>query len=400
MGKLIQVLSTAVLSVIGGIIAIVNLETGFLAFMNTPSDPTAYIPCVSFLFAALMAYMSVKAHMNKDTAYIKKTVDDIKEQTVENRVIVQGEAAKTRETIKQEVAKAVAEITAKGQASGQSLTEPEIIDLEQTITKILDSKDARQNLAKDALKAGNIDEAASRFMGLGNQEGAASDDIGKSAAENFHIAGELYYPFDTKKSLKAYVQAAKYDPNNFWTHIYLSRLYIRNGNLPNAVQSAQTAQAVAKNDRDKTVAMDEQGNIAVAQNDLKAARQYFTDGLEIRGKLAEDDPSNAGYQRDLSVSYNKLGDVAVAQNDLKAARQYFTDGLEIGGKLADTDPSNAGYQRDVGVSHYKLAGLGGKDAQEHWNAAYLVFKALDDAGKLLPADQKGLEFLRGKADVD
>jgi len=100
-----------------------------------------------------------------------------------------------------------------------------------------------------------------------------------------------------------------------------------------------------------------------------------------------------------SLALDEQGDVATAQGDLKAARQYFTDGLAIAKKLADDDISNAGYQRDVGVSHFKLAGLDGEDAQGHWNAAYDVFKALDEAGKLLPADKAGLEMLREKADI-
>jgi len=55
-----------------------------------------------------------------------------------------------------------------------------------------------------------------------------------------------------------------------------------------------------------------------------------------------------------------IGSIA-AQNDLKAARQFFADGLEIRKTLAANDPSNAGYQRDVAVSHVKLAQLGGNE---------------------------------------
>jgi tetratricopeptide (TPR) repeat protein len=84
------------------------------------------------------------------------------------------------------------------------------------------------------------------------------------------------------------------------------------------------------------------------------ARKSFRDGLAIRGRLAQADPRNAGWQRDLSVSYNKVGDVLVDQGNLPEALKSFRDGLAIAERLAQADPGNAGWQFDLGISNERI----------------------------------------------
>ncbi|MCP4661209.1 MAG: tetratricopeptide repeat protein, partial [bacterium] len=86
-----------------------------------------------------------------------------------------------------------------------------------------------------------------------------------------------------------------------------------------------------------------------------AALREFRDALEIRQRLAEQDPENAGWLRDLSVSHNKIGDVLSAQGDLPAALREFRDALEIRQRLAEQDPGNAGWQTDVAGSCWRIA---------------------------------------------
>jgi len=65
---------------------------------------------------------------------------------------------------------------------------------------------------------------------------------------------------------------------------------------------------------------------------LPAAR--FEEGLGIRRKLAQANPTSAQAQRDVSIDLNKLGGVAVEAGDLADARVRFEEGLGIDRKLA------------------------------------------------------------------
>ena len=85
----------------------------------------------------------------------------------------------------------------------------------------------------------------------------------------------------------------------------------------------------------------------------------------------------------------------MASGDLKSARRYFEDGLQIRRELADADPHSAQKKRDLWVSHDKTANLmeQGKapGAQEHWRQAHDIFASMVAAG--LFVSQGDMEFL-------
>jgi tetratricopeptide (TPR) repeat protein len=88
--------------------------------------------------------------------------------------------------------------------------------------------------------------------------------------------------------------------------------------------------------------------------DLKAAREYFEKSLQLRERLARQDPDSAQARRDLSVSYNQLGEVSMQLGDLKAAREYLGKDLKLAEQLARQDPDNAQARRDLWISYTKL----------------------------------------------
>ena len=115
----------------------------------------------------------------------------------------------------------------------------------------------------------------------------------------------------------------------------------------------------------------------------------------------ETDPDSAVKQRDLSISFNKLGDVSVASGDLKAARVYFEDGLQIRRQLAEANPDSAEKQRELWVSHYKIADVlereGHAGAMEHWKAAHDILAGMVARGlHVTEGDLRYLDILRGK----
>jgi len=182
------------------------------------------------------------------------------------------------------------------------------------------------------------------------------------------------------------------DPDRVWTWIELGRLGETTGSLDEAMTAFKAALAVARrngDERDESVALNELGDVLVAQGNLPEALKSFRDGLAIRDRLAQADPGNAGWQRDLSVSYNKIGDVLVAQGNLPEALKSFRDGLAIRDRLAQADPSNAGWQFDLVVSNWKLAAHG-DDAAQRFTFIVATLRKLQEENRLTPAQAKWL----------
>ncbi len=74
----------------------------------------------------------------------------------------------------------------------------------------------------------------------------------------------------------------------------------------------------------------------------------FEEALAISRRLAEQDPSNAGWQSDLAVAHNRVGGVLETQGKLTEAMAAFEEALAISRRLAEQDPSNAGWQSGFG----------------------------------------------------
>ncbi|MDD5320241.1 MAG: DUF4062 domain-containing protein [Methylococcales bacterium] len=206
---------------------------------------------------------------------------------------------------------------------------------------------------------------------LAQQEALAAPDASEDAAARRRAAelareqGALAFGRDVRIALAAYERAARHEPEDTWTHIYLGDLYMDFGDLAAARQSYQDARATAASRvatdatddnarHDLAVCYERLGNISSVQGNLAAALSYYRERHAIGEKLAAGDAANSGWQRDLSVSNNKIGDVMVAQGDLAGALAAYRDSLAIAEKLAAGDAANSGWQRDLSVSHNKI----------------------------------------------
>ena len=76
--------------------------------------------------------------------------------------------------------------------------------------------------------------------------------------------------------------------------------------------------------------------------------------MDIRERLAEADPSNAGWQRDLSVSHEKIGDVLDADGDIDSAIDAYEKSLVIAQSLTDRFPDHAQFQSDLAITKRRL----------------------------------------------
>jgi len=111
--------------------------------------------------------------------------------------------------------------------------------------------------------------------------------------------------------------------------------------------------------------------------------------LHLANQLRMGDVAVAGYLD------NQLGDHLVMVGDLAAALQSYKAGLEIRKRLAEADPSNAGWQRDVWASMWRL-----RDFEESgitWRDIARKMEEMDCNGTLLPTDREFLERARAEA---
>jgi hypothetical protein len=66
-----------------------------------------------------------------------------------------------------------------------------------------------------------------------------------------------------------------------------------------------------------------------SQGNLGAALESYKASLAIRERLAEADPTNAGWQRDLAISYGRVGMMDAVSGQSHAALDNFRKGRDI-----------------------------------------------------------------------
>ena len=269
----------------------------------------------------------------------------------------------------------------------------EIEEYRRQVASIADSPDPRKREALKRYAEGHraegyddlyeIQEAGTKAFAAGWRELGA-------LAKDRKDRGEI----GTAEAIKPYERAQAMDAEYAWGWIELRRLYQEAGRLPDARRAAEQAITHAQNDRDRSAAGTELGEVLVASGDLAGARARFEEFLKICERLAAANPSSADAQRDLSVSLIKLGDVLVASGDLAGARARFEESLKISERLAAANPTSAEAQRDLIVSHWKLGGLLG--GERHWSEALRIALDLQSQGRLAPRDAWMIDELRNR----
>ena len=154
----------------------------------------------------------------------------------------------------------------------------------------------------------------------------------------------------TDSVIARYEAVVKLDPGVSRDWINLGRLYQDAGRTADARSAAESAAKVAGNDRDKSAALSEFGDVLQSQGDLAGAGKAYAEMLAIDRRLAAADPTNAVTQRDVSIDLDRTGGVLQAQGDLAGAGNAYAEDLAIARRLAAADPTNAVTQRDVSVA--------------------------------------------------
>lgn len=200
---------------------------------------------------------------------------------------------------------------------------------------------------------------------------------------------------------------------------------------------AQAEPGRANLQRDLSVSFSKLGDLLHDLGQAKQARRYYEQTLDIVQRLAQAEPGRADFQRDLSVSFNKLGDLLRDLGQSEQACRYYEQDLDIAQRLSQAEPGRADLQRELCVSLERIALVdtrqarslltrsaavreqlaqaepGRADLQVDWACTLLqlahvqendglssarqgfeILRALDEAGRLTPVQQRTLEAAR------
>ncbi|MEO1039783.1 MAG: tetratricopeptide repeat protein [Pseudomonadota bacterium] len=287
---------------------------------------------------------ATEARLRKD---IQEAEWAVREVGAEGRAHNSTEHKRTREEIDALKAELLEELRKDRE---RPLDAEEEARVDQAVERILSSNDARLRPVEEALQNDRVDDAYSRLMGLGKQSQSGASDLASDAFQHFSTAGALYLGRDTAKAIEAFEAARDALPSHFWTHVELSRLYLRAGRTEEAETAARAATAEATNRRDETVAANTLGDVLVRQGRSDEALTAYEEGLDVAHDLLASDPGSAEAKRDVSVSLNKVGDVLVRQGRTEEALTAYEEGLSTRRDLLSSDPGSAEAKRDVSVS--------------------------------------------------
>ncbi|MCP4347039.1 MAG: tetratricopeptide repeat protein, partial [Desulfobacterales bacterium] len=197
----------------------------------------------------------------------------------------------------------------------------------------------REGKVKDALKVLD-DEKMDRAMAKAQKiKQEAEKEIGKGV-ENYMLKARLCitdFRFDeAEKNFQKAVQAGPDDYDN----IFEFALYLQKQNqYVRALPLYENALSIAEKKQDKDGEATTLNNLGVLyrnSNDYPAAAKAYKRSLEIREKLAKDNPDT--YLPDVANTLNNMGIFYWSSNDYPAAAKAYKNSMEIKEKLAEDNP--------------------------------------------------------------
>lgn len=197
-----------------------------------------------------------------------------------------------------------------------------------------------------AFNKGNLKDAGEAFARVDALMAASRAELSKEEARSKYMQATLFHPFEYSKAEPLLCAAAELDGNDIWYWIECGRARIQKGSLEQALAAFEKANSLA---------------------------EYVKDSNERAAAL------------------NEIGDVRMAQGQLAAALVVYDESLGIRRKLAAQDPGNAGWARDVCVSLWMMAEAEQAMAAERWAEVIQCFEAIQSKGVLFPADEQFLQ---------
>ena len=200
---------------------------------------------------------------------------------------------------------------------------------QRTVERLMQSRDPLDGEAKARLRMLKVDASIEALL---EAEGTNRGE----AASRFRDAGMLALSHDLATATYAFEQAASLDPDHFWTWIFLSRLYVRRGQLENARRPAIEALRNAKLGRERAVALLQIGVWFYEQGSLKTSLTTLRQSLAMFQGLANQDDLRS--LSDLATIFEAIGNTYLRLATVKHAKLAFSNSREIRLWLAKMQP--------------------------------------------------------------
>ena len=165
-----------------------------------------------------------------------------------------------------------------------------------------------------------------------------------------------------QQAIEASKEAAELDPNDAWTWISLSRLYLEVDRVADAVAASENAVKVAKDPRLRAVGLTEEGTALQRAKDTVASRKRFEQSLDAFERLAKANAKDAGAQRDVRVTKSRLGNLLLRTDDLDGAGALLLGLHRELSQLVKADPTNLVALEDLGTVLNSLGNIAMKAA--------------------------------------
>lgn len=245
----------------------------------------------------------------------------------------------------------------------------------RTIVAASRELDARP-AAKDAvagLEKGDVERATDLLATLEHavahrvQHGEIGAGEGRLDAASLAMQqGALLYGQDARAALSAFERAARNDPSDVWTPVYIGDMQTTLGNPDAALKAYRQAASLLEAllalapgnsacQRDLAVCHERIGDVLLGQGDAAGALTAFQTRLDLVEVLLALDPENTGWQHDLAVSHERIGDLLLKEGDEAGALAAFRSSLTLRAALLAHDPANTWSQRCLALSHERIA---------------------------------------------
>jgi len=143
-----------------------------------------------------------------------------------------------------------------------------------------------------------------------------------------------------------------------WTLLFIAWTRRSRGDTARLTDAAAEALKLATETGDAMAEADAQcllGDVLQAQGQLAAAKDAYGQSLAICRRVAEQDPSNAGWQRGLALAWLRLARLDVAAGRHGTALALYENSFRIQTALGDRTERNAQWAQDNEVVQSELA---------------------------------------------
>jgi tetratricopeptide (TPR) repeat protein len=281
---------------------------------------------------------------------------------------IAGEAAKRAEEAAVKTQLDIEEIRAlltaqaeETKNSGGALSEDALERAVAAAQEILASNDPSKEIARDALRDGDLQAAEDALEEAFERETAAIsrlDDevtlLQQKSAETAREKAAMAAVRSAAEALRWYQKAAELDPNDCRTQIELSRLYRATGDLTSSRKAGYAALELADNDIARAAAIADIGGILMAQGMLPEAMESYKGCLALWQRSAAAEPDVISHRRNVSWAHDKIGSILMIDGDTDEALEHFGSSLEIQQRLSEEDSSRIDLQLGFATAHQNI----------------------------------------------